>query len=114
MDTPSTVSDLFPSRWLSADDLKGRSFELTIVKVTFEQVRDRFNVGQGNTTKACVWFDGAQKGLLLNKTQAMAIADITGSERFDKWPGKKIVIRAGEYRGKRTIFVERPAGQQIK
>jgi len=52
------------------------------------------------------------KKLVLNLTRAEALAEITGSEDTDDWPGTRIVIRKGKatFQGKRVdaMVVEAP------
>lgn len=101
---PKTVSELFPSKYISSEDLQGKTYSLTVARVSFEIVRDYYT--KQDETKACVWFEHAEKGLLLNKTQAMALAQIAGTEEFDKWAGTKLILRPGRApNGKMTIVV---------
>jgi len=102
---PTTVAELFPSTWLTADDLAGRQVRVVIERVDFEDLRQRDGTRQ---RKAVVAFKGAHKRLILNKTQAQAIQAIADSERFEDWPGVAVVLKAGTApNGKPTIIVER-------
>lgn len=102
--TPKTVSELFPSKYLKVEDLQNKAFALTIQTVTLEKVHDTIN--REDTIKAIVWFDGAQKGLIVNKTQALALASITGTEEFSQWKGAKVHLRPGRsHNGKPTIVI---------
>ena len=53
--------------------------------------------------KPVLYFRGKQKGLVLNKTNGNAIAELHGEE-MDDWPGKEITIfpTTTEYKGKRA------------
>jgi len=82
----TSIHDLFPSNFLKAADLKGQRRTVTITKITREEV------GKGKERKAVVYFVGVKKGLVLNKTNAVKIAKVTGSEDYTQWPGKKIVL----------------------
>jgi hypothetical protein len=82
----TTISDLFPSNFLKAADLKGQRRIVTIQKVTREEV------GKEKKKKAVVYFAESKKGLVLNKTNAVKIAKVTGSEDYTRWPGKKIAL----------------------
>ena len=84
------VHELFPSRWLSGHDLNGKAVTVTIARVTLEDVRTP--AGE-QAVKPCVWFEKAQKGLLLNKTNALAIAKLHGPET-DSWLGKPVTLQA--------------------
>lgn len=81
------VNDLFPSKYLKAHDLGGKSYTLTIRKVTLE------NVGHGNEQerKLAITFDKATKLMLLNRTNAMIIASLYGPET-DNWHGKAVIV----------------------
>jgi len=78
-----SVNDSFPSRYLKAADLKGRTVEVEIMRVDLEEV--------GNEEKLCAYFAGKEKGLVLNKTNATLIADSYGDDT-DRWQGKKIIL----------------------
>lgn len=100
---PKTVSDLFPSKWLCADDLAGRSVVVTISDVTVENIRQRDG---SQEIKGVVAFSKATKRLILNKTQAQAIAGILRTETFSEWRGHRIQLSAGRApNGKSTIVV---------
>ena len=66
------VSDAFPSKFLKADDLQGRTVKLTIDHVEMDEV--------GDDRKPIVYFQDAKKGLVLNVTNARAIAALAGDE----------------------------------
>jgi hypothetical protein len=88
------VYDLFPTRFIAATDLNGKSFTLTIRSVTLEDMQSH---DQKTVTKPCLWFTNATKGMVLNKTNTMIIADMYGPET-DDWAGKKIIIYATKVR----------------
>src|SRR5262245_65595670 len=77
------VSDAYPSKYLKATDLQGREHRVTITDVTFESV--------GDDKKLVAYFNGKQKGLVLNKTNARAIAKIFGDDSRD-WIDKEEII----------------------
>jgi alanyl-tRNA synthetase len=64
------INDAFPSTFLKAYDLQGKTPTVTIDRVEFQQVRS----GRTGTTdtKPIVYFTGKGKGLLLNKTNFYA------------------------------------------
>lgn len=102
---PQTVSQMFPSKYLKAEDLSGKSYSLTVVSASVEKLR-QFDGSQA--WKVVLAFDKAQKLLILNKTQCKALADITGSERFETWPGVTVKLSAGmAQNGKPTIHLHR-------
>jgi len=102
---PKTVSDLYPSKYLRADDLKGRVFELTVKEVKIEKLQGI----QGEHLCAVLYFDKAQKGMALNKTQCLAMSKITGTEFIDKWEGARISLRSGMAQNhKATVIIDYP------
>lgn len=80
------INDAFPSNYLKASDLQGRQAVVTIDRVEFEAV------GREREMKAVVYFTGKQKGMVLNKTNAKKITEITQSALTEEWPGHAIVI----------------------
>lgn len=88
------VYDLFPTRFIAAADLNGKSFTLTIRSVTLEDMQSHDNK---TVTKPVAWFTNATKGLVLNRTNTMIIAALHGPET-DHWAGKQIVIYATQVR----------------
>lgn len=104
------VRNVFPSPWLSAEDLGDRKFELVIAGVAMQEVHDR--VTNRKVQKMTVRFEGARKRLITNKTQAFALAAICGSDETNDWAGKRISLRAGRaHNGKPTIIVEKASVQ---
>lgn len=102
---PDTVADLFPSKWLSASDLNGRTFNLVISRIEpgmfpiHPRTRDK-------ELKAVAYFFKATKGLILNATQCTQIAEIAESERFDDWPSTRVTLAPGKApNGKDTIII---------
>lgn len=109
---PKTVSELFPSKFLSAEDLQGKVFKLKIAAVEFIQIHDRY---EGDVTKAAIRFDGARKQLILNITQARAVAAIVGSEAFANWIGHEVILRPGRAdNGKPTITIDPVPAQEMR
>ena len=88
----TNINDYFPSRYLKAHDLKGKTPTVTIARVTFEQVRG------GRTgsveTKAILHFAGKDKGLLLNKTNARTVITIAGTPITEQWTGVTVTLFA--------------------
>lgn len=79
------VNQMFPSKWVKAEDIGNRRVTVTIAKLTQEEVQQE----KGKATAWALWFRGAKKGLLLNKTNADTIASLYGPET-DDWMGKAI------------------------
>jgi hypothetical protein len=89
------INGLFPSQWLKATDLKGGRATVRMAGVSIEKV--------GEDKKPVLAFQGTKKRLVLNVTNARAIAEITGSTETDEWRGRQIalVVTKVEYQGKR-------------
>jgi hypothetical protein len=81
----TTVSEAFPSNYLKAADLKNRRVKVAIDKVVFEEI------GQNKDSKPIVYFNKVEKGLVLNKTNAVEIA-ATHGEEMAGWTGKEIEL----------------------
>ena len=104
------IHKLFPSQWLSAADLSGKKFELTIESVSMVNVHNPQT--NQDEQKPAVKFQKAQKRLILNKTNAFAIAEITGKFDTDGWSGHTVVLAVGMTRSRKpTIIIEAPAGK---
>lgn len=92
--------DFYQSPWLAPADLQGRAPRLTIEAATLEEVR---NQKGGQDKKIAVAFKGARKKLLLNKTNARALAAAYGNNT-EGWIGKGVVLQlARASNGKDTI-----------
>jgi hypothetical protein len=84
-----TKNDVFPSQWKKATDLNREGEELTIKEVTMEKI------GENSETKAAVWFEECNEGLICNVTNWNTIVELTGEEDSDNWPGKRMrLVRA--------------------
>lgn len=105
------INSAFPSKYLKASDLGTAQPIVEINSVTIEEV------GQDREKRPVVYFTGKQKGLVLNKTNARSIAQITGYSETDQWPGAKVKLYATEteMQGERMECIRikspTPAGQ---
>jgi hypothetical protein len=84
----ANINDAFPSNYLKASDLGGNSPVVTIDRVEFEAV------GREREMKAVLYFEGKDKGLVLNKTNARNISNLVGSFETDEWSGFRIKLYA--------------------
>lgn len=75
------MSQAFPSKYLKAADLNKQQWTVTIARVVQEEGID----------KPIVYFQEAQKGMALNKTNGMMIAAAYGDDT-DHWVGRKIKL----------------------
>lgn len=86
----ANIDDAFPSKYLKAGDLKGSEPVVAIDRVDYELI------GQQRDRKAVIYFKGKEKGLVLNKTNAMKIVQLSGSGDTDDWPNFKVKLYATE------------------
>jgi hypothetical protein len=77
------INEAFPSNYLKSSDLQGSTPTVTMSHVTTEKM--------GDDTKLVLYFQGKEKGMVLNKTNANNIASLYGPETED-WHGKKITL----------------------
>jgi hypothetical protein len=97
-------NEVFPSKWLKAADLGTSEPVVTIKKVEMETL--------GDETKPVLYFEGKDRGLVMNKTNWSTVVDITGQEDSDDWKGHKIKLYVAkvEFQGKRvpSIRIDSP------
>ncbi len=77
------LNEVFPSRFLKCEDLKGKELDLKIKAITHEEL------GQDPIPKTIASFTTIDKCLVVNKTNWLVIASLHG-EDDDDWPGKTI------------------------
>lgn len=81
------MSEQFPSKYLKAADLQGRQARVVMDRVEEEQVGNN----QNEDPKPILYFQGKDKGMVLNKTNANNIVDAYGDET-DDWHGEELVL----------------------
>ena len=84
------IDSAFPSNYLKASDLGDKQPIVTIDRIEVEPI------GRDKEIKPVLYFQGKEKGLVLNKTNAKKIAEITGSKDTDDWAGCQVKIYATE------------------
>lgn len=84
------IHEMFPSTYLCAADLREREPEVVIDSVTTEKITSE--TGEINECYL-IKFEKAQKAMVLNKTNAKAIATHHGDDSR-QWKGKKITLYA--------------------
>lgn len=77
------ISTAFPSNYLKAGDLDGRTVRTVMDRVDMETI--------GDDEKPVLYFQGKEKGIVLNKTNANNIAQVYGDDT-DDWSGKEIML----------------------
>jgi hypothetical protein len=84
-----TKADVFPSKYLKAEDLKGHSVVLKIATSSLEKLK---NGSGGEQRKVVLTFLKTEKQLPLNATNFDSVMDITGEDDSDNWVGHKIEL----------------------
>lgn len=79
------INEAFPSKYLKASDIDESGMSVTIANVTEEEV------GKDKEVRPVLYFDGEEKGIILNKTNATNISKLYGYET-DDWIGKKVQL----------------------
>lgn len=79
------LNDAFPSKYITAADLRGQDHTVTIQDVQMGEV------GRNNETKPILFFTGKPKGMVMNKTNGNMIASTLGPDT-DAWRGHSITI----------------------
>jgi hypothetical protein len=77
------ISEAFPSKYISAADVPEENIRLVMAHTESEEMEGK--------PKLILYFQGAKKGLVLNKTNAKNIADEYGDDTMD-WQGKEIIL----------------------
>jgi hypothetical protein len=76
------VNTVFPTKYVKAQDINGQ-VQVTIRAAVMEQL--------GDEHKLVVYFDGHEKGMVLNKTNANNLSNLYGPES-DGWIGKSMML----------------------
>ncbi len=103
------ISEKFPSNYVSEVDLKGQARTMVMTVVTMEEV------GMKKDMKPVVYFQGAKKRLILNKTNASVISSLYGDDTTG-WVGKFIELfpTTTDFQGevKPCVRVRQPSVQE--
>ena len=96
----TTYNDLFPSKFLKADDVDP-AIVVQVKSVAQEPV------GEDQEEKPIVYFHGQLKGLVLNKTNAGVLVSLSGSEKVHDWLGLSVEAYKAivPFRGKLTAAI---------
>ena len=96
------ANDLYPSKYLSAGDLKGKRLQATVTKVEIEEF---LNDGE-KQLKPVVHFKQKIKPFVANKTNVNIMAKLLG-EDTDDWANKTVGLRMElvPFRGKLTELI---------
>lgn len=77
------ISSAFPSDYLKAGDLGGRTVRVVMSHVEMKDI--------GGDHKPVLFFQGKDKGMVLNKTNANNITSLYGDDT-DHWAGREIML----------------------
>ena len=88
------INEVFSGSFLKADDLKGKTVTVTISAIEIKE----FDDGK----KIVIAFQGKDKCLVVNKTNANIIAENLRSQDTDDWVGERITltIKKVEFQGR--------------
>jgi hypothetical protein len=90
MTTGTDFDDIYGSKYFSVTDLHGKQPRLKIGKVDLAELKDK----DGSTKrKFVVYFEGVEKPLVLNKTNATKLAASFGKDGI-KWIGVAVELYA--------------------
>lgn len=79
------INESFPSKYLKASDIPEEGQTVVIVRINQEEI------GKDKEIRPVLYFEGEEKGIILNKTNATNISKLYGYET-DDWSGKKVVL----------------------
>ena len=87
------LEEFFPSKHLKATDLQGKEVRVTIARVEREKL--------GDDMKPVVYFNGKEKGVVLNKGNTTTLVDAYGKFSND-WFGQDVILLSvwTDYQGK--------------
>jgi hypothetical protein len=91
--TMPSLKDLWPDKWLRAEHLQGKRPTVAIDAVTVEELYNPRS--KKHEAKLIVQFYGKSLRLVLNKTQAHALASICGTDDYSAWVGHRVVLSTG-------------------
>lgn len=77
------LANIFPSKYVKATDLQGRETTVVIESAKIEKI--------GEDQKLVLYFQGKEKGLVTNRTNADRIAHLHGTNT-DNWIGREITL----------------------
>jgi hypothetical protein len=101
-----SIYDLFDF-YIEPADLRGQSHTVTIESA---ERREIYNPrARRNEPRLVVRFVGRKKAMCLNKTQAQAIMEISGTDKFKDWKGLTIILTPATQSGKDTIAISTAA-----
>jgi hypothetical protein len=91
---PQSYSDLFPGRFLKADQFHGKKVTLTILDADLEELEGE----DGKKQKCILTFMETPFKLVTCKTNGIAIREMFGTT-LSNWIGKRVVLYPEKWRG---------------
>jgi hypothetical protein len=85
---------LFPGKYIKSAEFAGKQPTLTITGLTIEDLPDEKS--GGTKKRGVLSFKETQKGLVLNRTNAVAFKTMFGAET-DGWNGKRVTLWAAPF-----------------
>lgn len=92
---PTTLDDLFPSKYLRASDIEGEQ-TFTIKSLVMETLKNKDT--QKDEQKAILYFSEAEKGIVLNKTNKNTLEALHGNVIADLI-GKRVILHTPDVEG---------------
>ena len=106
------INGAFPSKFMKSSELDGDEPVVIIDRVAVEPI------GQDKEMKPVIYFQGLEKGLVLNRTNSKKISDIAGTPETDKWRGVEIKLYVAEVQFKadtvEAIRIKSPLKKESK
>ncbi len=107
-----SIKDLWPDKWLRAEHLQGKRPTVAIEAVTVDPLYNPRS--KKHEPRLIVAFYGKQLRLVCNKTQANALAIVTGSDDYTLWPGHRVVLSTGRAPNGSDTIVISPVPDALK
>lgn len=84
------INQLYPKKYATGEDLKGKQVKVTIADVSIEKMRP--NPQSPEIEKPVLHVENGQKGIVLSKTLATQIASLLKADDTDDWKGQQVVL----------------------
>ena len=82
------IDKMFPKKYATGSDLEG-PVTLSIARVQSKKMR---SFSGPDTLKWVIYFQNAQKGVVLSRTLADQIVEAVGSDETDDWIGHQVTL----------------------
>lgn len=86
----TNLNDLFPKPHMTAYDLDGKSYVLTIEQIFKKKLWD--NKLMTKVLKPCIRFKNTEKYFILGEKNGQQIAKVLGSRDIEDWIGQRICL----------------------